>query len=136
MNVKKILLSTFALLFFFQSALFSQETTTENLFAGIEIGSKGIKMSVLDVKNIKRGDFIIKSYWSENVGIAKGIAIDGNLAKEDIDKAAATVLSNYIKIKNEFKVSEENIFIVGLASCMRLRVRAISGAALGAWATI
>ncbi|WP_395059127.1 exopolyphosphatase [Flavobacterium sp.] len=113
MNIKKILLSAFVLLFFFQNTLFSQETIPENLFAGIEIGSKGIKMSVLDVKNIKRGDFVIKSYWSENVGIAKGIAIDGNLAKEDIDKAAATVLSNYIKIKNEFKVTDENIFIVG-----------------------
>lgn len=112
MNVRKILLSTIILLLFFQNTLFSQETTV-NLFAGIEIGSKGIKMSVLDVKNIKRGEFDIKSYWSENVGIAKGIAIDGNLAKEDIDRAAATVLSNYIRIKNEFKVTDENIFIVG-----------------------
>ncbi|WP_395048010.1 exopolyphosphatase [Flavobacterium sp.] len=112
MNIRKILLSSFVLLCFFQNSLFSQEIT-ENLFAGIEIGSKGIKMSVLDVKNIKRGDFVIKSYWSENVGIAKGIAIDGNLAKEDIDKAAAVVYSNYIKIKNEFKVSEDNIFLVG-----------------------
>ncbi|MEO8234279.1 MAG: exopolyphosphatase [Flavobacterium sp.] len=112
MNVKKILLNALFLLFFFQSALFSQETT-ENLFAGIEIGSKGIKMSVLDVKNIKRGDFVIKSYWSENVGIARGIAIDGNLAKEDIEKTALVVLSNYSKIKNDFKVTDENIFIVG-----------------------
>ena len=112
MNVKKMPLIILFLIFFFQNALFSQETP-ENLFAGIEIGSKGIKMSVLDVRNIKRGDIVIKSYWSENVGIARGIAIDGNLAKEDIDIAAATVLSNYIKIKNEFKVADENIFIVG-----------------------
>ncbi|WP_134391460.1 Ppx/GppA phosphatase family protein [Flavobacterium psychrophilum] len=112
MNIRKTLLNIVIFSFFFQNLSFSQETP-ENLFAGIEIGSKGIKMSVLDVKNIRRGDFEIKSYWSENIGIAKGIAIDGNLAKEDIDKAAATVLSNYIKIKNDFKVTDENIFIVG-----------------------
>ena len=112
MNVKKLLLSVLFSLLFFQSLLFSQETP-ENLFAGIEIGSKGIKMSVLDVKNIRKGDFVIKSYWSENVGIARGIAIDGNLAKEDIEKAAMVVLSNYAKIKNDFKVTDENIFIVG-----------------------
>jgi hypothetical protein len=27
----------------------------------------------------------------------KGIAKDGNLAKEDIDKAVATVIANYLK---------------------------------------
>ncbi len=110
MNIKKIVLNTFFLLFLFQNTLFSQDT---GVFAGIEIGSKGIKMSVLEVTNIKRGDYIIKSYWSENVGIARGISIDGNLAAEDIDKAAAVVLSNYLKIKNEYKVTDDNIFIVG-----------------------
>jgi exopolyphosphatase/pppGpp-phosphohydrolase len=99
------------LFFFFQSYLFGQEN--ETLFAGIEIGSKGIKMTVLDVYNIKKGNFNIKSYWTENVGIAKGISIDGNLLPEDIDKAAKVVADNYKKIKTEIKVADENIFIVG-----------------------
>jgi len=108
MNIEKKL---FALVFlFFQISIFSQDTGT---FAGIEIGSKGIKMSVVEVTNIKKGDYIVKSYWSENVGIAKGIAIDGNLAKDDIDRAASVVLANYIKIRDEIKVTDENIFIVG-----------------------
>ena len=111
MNIKKILLScTFFLLLLFQNALFSQDSGE---FAGIEIGSKGIKISILDVTNIKKGNFTVRSFWTENVGIAKGIAIDGNLAQEDIDKAAAAVLSNYIKIKEEFKIADENIFLVG-----------------------
>jgi hypothetical protein len=84
-----------------------------NLYAGIEIGSKGIKMSVLDVNNIKKANYTIKSYWSENVGIAKGISIDGNLAKEDIEKATEVVLLNLNKIKTEFNVPDNNIFIVG-----------------------
>jgi exopolyphosphatase/pppGpp-phosphohydrolase len=111
MNIKKILLScTFLFLLLFQNALFSQDSGE---FAGIEIGSKGIKISILDVTNIKKGNFTVRSFWTENVGIAKGIAIDGNLAQEDIDKAAAAVLSNYIKIKEEFKIADENIFLVG-----------------------
>jgi hypothetical protein len=34
---------------------------------GIEIGSKGIKMSVLEVDNIKKGDYTVKSFWTENI---------------------------------------------------------------------
>ena len=85
----------------------------ENLYGGIEIGSKGVKMSVLDVDNIKKGDYEVKSFWTENVGIARGIAIDGQLAQEDIKRAAEVVLANLLRIKNEFKVPENNIFIVG-----------------------
>jgi hypothetical protein len=70
-------------------------------------------MSVLDVYNIKKGSYNIKSYWTENVGIARGISIDGNLTKEDIDKAASVVLENYKKFKNEINVPDANIFIVG-----------------------
>lgn len=84
-----------------------------NLFAGIEIGSKGIKMTVLDVDNISKGNYRAKTFWTENIGIAKGIAKDGNLAKEDINKAVAIVFENYMKILNEFEVVGENIFIVG-----------------------
>lgn len=102
---------TLILLFFTQSLLFSQEN--DNIFAGIEIGSKGIKMSVIDVYNIKKGGFTIKSYWTENVALAKGISIDGNLAQEDIDRAANVVVTNYKKIKNEIGVVDANIFIVG-----------------------
>ena len=62
-------------------------TSNAQLYGGIEIGGKGIKMSVLDVDNIKRGDYKIISYWVENAGISKGISIDGNLAVEDMEKA-------------------------------------------------
>lgn len=102
---------TLFLLLLVQPLLFSQEN--ENIFAGIEIGSKGIKMSVIDVYNIKKGGFNIKSYWTENVAIAKGISIDGNLAQEDIERAANVVVTNYKKIKNEIGVVDANIFIVG-----------------------
>lgn len=70
-------------------------------------------MSVLDVDNIKKGNYKIISYWTENAGISKGISIDGNLAADDMEKATNIVLSNYTKIKEEFKVPDGNIFIVG-----------------------
>jgi hypothetical protein len=31
-------------------------------------------MSVLEVGNIKKGDYTVKSFWTENIGICKGIA--------------------------------------------------------------
>lgn len=108
--MKKLkLLFVLILLLFASPQLFSQE----NIFAGIEIGSKGIKMSVIDIDNIKKGEFSIRSSWTENVAIAKGISNDGNLAQEDIDRAATVVENNYKRIKDEMGVPYANIFIVG-----------------------
>ncbi len=109
MKIKKILFFSF-LVYLTQNLSFAQNI---NLYAGIEIGGKGIKTSVIEITNIKRGEFNIISYWAENVGIAKGISIDGNLLKEDIDKTALIVKKNYERIKSEFNVTESNIFIVG-----------------------
>ncbi|KQB42565.1 exopolyphosphatase [Flavobacterium aquidurense] len=98
----------FLFVFSFSFGAFAQK----NLYAGIEIGSKGIKFSVIDVNNIKKGDYDIIEYWTENVGIARGISIDGNLAQEDINKAGTVVLENFSKIKKMYSVADENIFIV------------------------
>jgi len=84
----------------------------KNIYAGIEIGSKGIKISVIDVNNIKKGDYDIIAFWTENVGIAKGISIDGNLAEADINNAGKVVVENLAKIRNKYNVVDENIFVV------------------------
>ncbi|WP_428223633.1 exopolyphosphatase [Flavobacterium sp.] len=99
------------LIFVLASVVFFAQN--KNLYGGIEIGGKGIKVSVIDVDNIKKGDYEIKAFWTDNVGIAKGISIDGNLAQDDILKATETVTANYLKLKNEFKVPVEQIFTVG-----------------------
>lgn len=109
MNFKKLLLPIFLFLIITNLTL----AQNNNLYAGIEIGSKGIKMSVIEIINIKKGDFKVISYWTENIGIVKGISIDGNLAKEDIDKAGTVVTVNYLKMKDELHIANENIFIVG-----------------------
>lgn len=106
----KYFLKTYFLLFilFISLGAFAQDSR----YAGIEIGSKGIKISVIDVNNIKKGDYDILGYWTENVGIARSIAIDGNLAVEDIEKAGSVVLENLLKIKSKYGVTDENIYVV------------------------
>ncbi len=85
----------------------------KNLYAGIEIGSKGIKVSVLDVDNIKRGNYEVKKFWTENVGIAKGISIDGNLGEEEILKTLQVIKENLKTIDTEFKVPQDHIYLIG-----------------------
>lgn len=106
----KYFLKSYFLLFilFISLGAFAQSSR----YAGIEIGSKGIKISVIDVNNIKKGDYDILGYWTENVGIAKGIAIDGNLAVEDMDRAGIVALDNLQRIKNKYGVPDENIYVV------------------------
>lgn len=90
----------------------SQGLISQELYGGIEIGSKGVKMSVINVQNIKKGKYEVVDFWTENVAIAKGIAIDGKLAANDIDNAFNVVVKNYTKLLKEYKIEEKNAFIV------------------------
>ncbi len=92
--------------------LFSNTIFSNTLFGGIEIGSKGVKITVIDVENAKKNLFTLKEFWTENVGIAKGISIDGNLGLEDIDTASKIVFANFVKLSNEYHIDVNNIFIV------------------------
>ncbi len=106
-KTKKII--TFFTLFFLFTSINIYSSTT---FGGIEIGSKGVKITILDVENAKKNIFTLKEFWTTNVGIAKGISIDGNLASDDIEAASKVVLENYNKLLNEYKIEDKNIFIV------------------------
>ncbi|PXY46889.1 Ppx/GppA phosphatase family protein [Flavobacterium hydrophilum] len=92
--------------------LISPSLISQELYAGIEIGSKGVKMSVINVQNIKKGKYEVVNFWTENVAIAKGIALDGKLAANDIDTTFNVVVKNYTKLLKEYKIEEKNIFIV------------------------
>lgn len=98
--------------FFFSLFLSFESFAQKSLYAGIEIGSKGIKFSVIDVNNIKKGNYNVLEYWTENIGIAKNISIDGNIAEEDLNRAGAVVFDNFLKIKNKYNFVEQNIYIV------------------------
>ncbi|MNQ39086.1 hypothetical protein D3C85_526900 [compost metagenome] len=93
---------------FFSINSFAQK----NLYAGIEIGRRAIKVSVLDVNNIRKADYDILYFATERFSFADHITANGELTQEDIDKASITVVTQLKKIKTDFKLLEENIFIV------------------------
>ncbi|KRD59665.1 exopolyphosphatase [Flavobacterium sp. Root935] len=93
---------------FFTPNLFSQKS----IYAGIEIGRRAIKVSVLDVSNIKKADYKILSFWTERIPFADHIAASGELTQDDITKTSVIVVDQLKKIRAEYKIHEENIFIV------------------------
>jgi exopolyphosphatase/pppGpp-phosphohydrolase len=93
---------------FFSINSFAQKS----LYAGIEIGRRAIKVSVLDVNNIRKADYDILHFATERFSFADHITANGELTQEDIDKASITVADQLKKIKTDFKLLEENIFIV------------------------
>jgi exopolyphosphatase/pppGpp-phosphohydrolase len=94
---------------FFSANSFSQK----NLYAGIEISRRTIKISVLEVNNIKKAEYKILYFLNEEgLSFAKHIAADGELTQDDINKAGTIVFDELTKIRSKFKIPEENIFIV------------------------
>lgn len=106
-NNSKILIFILLNLFFSINS-FSQKS----IYAGIEIGRRAIKVSVLDVSNIKKADYKILSFWTERIPFADHITANGELTQDDINRASTTVIDQLQKIRSEYKILEENIFIV------------------------
>lgn len=93
---------------FFSINSFSQK----NIYAGIEIGRRAIKTSVLDVNNIKKADYKILYFSNERISLADHITSFGELPQEDLNKVSIIIVDQLKKIREEFKIPEENIFIV------------------------
>lgn len=93
---------------FFSLATFAQK----NVYAGIEIGRRAIKISVIEVNNIRKADYKILYFSTDRLNFAEHIANTGELPQEDINKISVTVVDQLKKIREEFKLREENIFIV------------------------
>lgn len=94
---------------FFSINSFSQK----NVYAGIEIGRRTIKVTVLEVNNIKKADYKIVHYVNEEgLNFAKNITAYGELTQEDINKASSIVFNHLSQIRAKFNINEENIFLV------------------------
>ena len=93
---------------FFSISSFSQK----NVYAGIEIGRRAIKVSVIEVNNIKKADYKILYFANERISLADHITATGSLTQEDINKTGVIVFDQLRKIRKDFKLLEENIFIV------------------------
>jgi exopolyphosphatase/pppGpp-phosphohydrolase len=106
-HTTQILIFTLLSLFFSINS-FSQK----NIYAGIEIGRRAIKTSVVEVNNIKKADYKILHFSNERISLAEHIATYGELPQDDINKTSNIVLSQLREIRAKFKIPEENIFIV------------------------
>jgi len=94
--------------FFVSIHSFSQKS----IYAGIEIGRRAIKVSVLDVNNIRKADYKILSFWTDRIPFADHIGANGQLTPEDINKTGVIVVDQLKKIRTDYKILDENIFIV------------------------
>ena len=92
--------------------LFVAQNSFSALYGGIEIGSKGIKVSIVEMTSVKKGDYKLIEYWVDNVGLAKGISTDGNMMQENIEITGYIVMKDYLKLLNVFKIENKNIYIV------------------------
>ncbi|WP_316634377.1 exopolyphosphatase [uncultured Flavobacterium sp.] len=93
---------------FFSINSFSQK----NLYAGIEIGRRAIKVSVLEVNNIRKADYEILYFANERLSLADHITATGEVPQDDINKISVIIVDQLKKIREEFKLREENIFMV------------------------
>jgi exopolyphosphatase/pppGpp-phosphohydrolase len=120
-NKSQILILIFLNLFFSINS-FSQK----NVYAGIEIGRRTIKVTVVEVNNIKKADYKIVHYVAEEgLSFAKNITAYGELTQEDINKASSIVYNHLSQIRVKYNISEDNIFLVAssvFASARNLNV--------------
>lgn len=101
------------LLFVLLSLFFSIHSFSQkNLYAGIEIGRRAIKTSVLDVSNIRKADYKILYFSNERISLADHVTAQGEFPEDDVNKITAIIVEQINKIRTEFKVPEANIFIV------------------------
>ncbi|MDX6188780.1 exopolyphosphatase [Flavobacterium sp. FlaQc-52] len=101
------------LFFILFSLLFSINTFSQkNIYAGIEIGRRAIKVSVLEMNNIKKAEYDILYFSNNRLSLADHISANGELTQDDINKSINIIVDQLQKIKTEFKIREDHIFIV------------------------
>lgn len=91
--------------------------TAENrsLYAGIEIGAKGVKATVLQVDTTKgtheaKALMPVKTF---NTTLMSGVAETGRFSPEAIDDTAKGVQKLFAQMRDQFKVATERIHIIG-----------------------
>lgn len=85
---------------------------TEETYAGIEVGAKGIKSLIVRVSNDDEG-YNVRILSAEVVNTTLVQTRDGKFTLEAIKDTGVVVQRFYQRIRNEYKVPSEQIFIVG-----------------------
>jgi exopolyphosphatase/pppGpp-phosphohydrolase len=104
--IKRMILFLFL---FAQVSIFAQN---QNIYAGIEISAKSLKISVLELTDIRKGSYNIIDTWSENVNVGKNISISGTINPKDIMTTTISIKENYEKLKITRGIDPSKIFVV------------------------
>ena len=84
---------------------------SQNLYAGIEIGSKGLKVYVYDIKNLEDEVFELQKFWSDNIDIQRGIMYEGEFLNRDIESTSKKIVADLTRLETEYKIDKSKTFI-------------------------
>ena len=98
---------TVFLLFFCATKSFSQ-----NLYAGIEIGGRGLKVYIIDVRSVEKEIVLIENFWSDNINLLGGVIANGAISDNDMNITIQKVRVEYKKVLEEFKIDKNRIYVV------------------------
>jgi exopolyphosphatase/guanosine-5'-triphosphate,3'-diphosphate pyrophosphatase len=107
--IKKLKKKLLFLILLTPITLFSQDS---NVYAGLEVSAKSIKVSILELTDIKKGNYNILDTWSENVNVGKNISISGTINPKDIATTTISLKENYEKLKITKGIDPSRIFVV------------------------
>lgn len=90
------------------------QTPHNKIFGGIEIGSKGVKATVIELLNDEEGySAKILFVETENTGITAGLDKSGKFSTDAIEETARSVKKFYLAMQEKLNVPIDNIFIIG-----------------------
>ncbi len=90
----------------------AKSSESENLFGGVEIGSKGVKATAIEVSRGEEG-YNVKLVYSEVINTTIMQLKDNKFAPEVIKETAAAVNKLVMRMQNEYKLLPSHISIIG-----------------------
>ena len=94
--------------------LFVSPVANAGLHGGIEIGSRGVKVVVLEFTPLPDGyELVVKFTETFNTTLVAGIAANGEFDGKAIDQTADVVAKYAERFRTEFQVPEANLYVVG-----------------------
>ncbi len=98
----------------FAALLLVPPVANAGLHGGIEIGSRGVKVVVLEFTPLPDGyELVVKFTETVNTTLVAGIAAKGEFDGKAIDQTADVVAKYAARFRTEFQVPEANLYVVG-----------------------
>ena len=88
------------------------KVVSQNLYAGIEIGGKGLKVFIIDIRNLEKDIVVIENFWSDNISLLPGIIATGAMTDADMTVTSKKVVTEYNKVLNDYKIEKSKIYVV------------------------